>query len=84
MVSPVLDSGIPKGFVDTAMDVTAHDEPRPELGRREGYLAEAQRLSHTRSFGWRVASEEISWWDQTFQTFAFNKEAIFALLSLIY
>lgn len=55
---PVLDSGILKGFVGTAMDVTSHQELMHELVRREGYLAEAQRLSHTGSFGWRVASGE--------------------------
>ena len=37
--------------------------------RREAYLAEAQRLSHTGSFGWRPSSGEIFWSDETFRIF---------------
>jgi PAS domain S-box-containing protein len=33
------------------------------------YLAEAQQLSHTGSFGWNVASGELSWSDETFRIF---------------
>jgi signal transduction histidine kinase len=33
------------------------------------YLAEAQRLSHTGSFGWDPASEEIYWSDETYRIF---------------
>ena len=39
------------------------------LRRSEAYLAEAQRLSHTGSFGWDVASGEIYWSDETFRIF---------------
>src|SRR5260370_38554028 len=37
------------------------------LRRSEAYLAEAQRLSHTGSFGWDVASGEIYWSRETFR-----------------
>src|SRR2546426_11864056 len=37
--------------------------------RSEAYLAEAQRLSHTGSFGWRVATGEILWSEETFRIF---------------
>jgi len=37
------------------------------LQRSEAYLAEAQRLSHTGSFGWHVASGKIYWSDETFR-----------------
>jgi PAS domain S-box-containing protein len=40
-----------------------------ELQRRESYLAEAQQLSHTGSFGWRVSSREIYWSEETFRIF---------------
>lgn len=33
------------------------------------YLAEAQQLSNTGSFGWNVASGELSWSDETFRIF---------------
>jgi signal transduction histidine kinase/DNA-binding response OmpR family regulator len=39
------------------------------LRRSEMYLAEAQRLSHTGSFGWDPASEEIYWSDETYRIF---------------
>jgi signal transduction histidine kinase/CheY-like chemotaxis protein len=37
--------------------------------RSEMYLAEAQRLSHTGSFGWDPASGEIYWSDETYRIF---------------
>jgi signal transduction histidine kinase len=37
--------------------------------RSEVYLAEAQRLSHTGSFGWDLASGEIYWSDETYRIF---------------
>jgi PAS domain S-box-containing protein len=39
------------------------------LRRSEGYLAEAQRLTHTGSFGWSVQSGEIRWSVETFRIF---------------
>jgi hypothetical protein len=44
--------GMPvKMFLGIAMDVTEQEQLTQELQRREAYLAEAQRLSHTGSFG---------------------------------
>jgi PAS domain S-box-containing protein len=37
------------------------------------YLAEAQRVSHTGSFGRRVGSGEIIWSEETFRIFGFDK-----------
>jgi PAS domain S-box-containing protein len=39
------------------------------LRRSEAYLAEAQRLSHTGSFGWDVASGEVYWSRETCRIF---------------
>src|SRR5262245_28710714 len=39
------------------------------LQRNEAYLAEAQRLSHTGSFGWHVASGKIYWSNETYRIF---------------
>jgi PAS domain S-box-containing protein len=39
------------------------------LRRSEAYLAQAQRLSHTGSFGWDVSSGEIYWSQETFRIF---------------
>jgi PAS domain S-box-containing protein len=42
-----------------------------ELQRRQAYLAEAQKLSRTGSFGWNVAKDEHYWSDETFRIFEF-------------
>ena len=42
------------------------------LRRSEAYLAEAQKLSHTGSFGWDVASGKIYWSQETFCIFGYN------------
>jgi len=39
------------------------------LQRNEAYLEEAQRLSHTGSFGWQVARGKIYWSDETYRIF---------------
>ena len=43
-----------------------------ELTRSEAYLEEAQRLSHTGSFGWRVSTGEIIWSKETFKVFGYD------------
>lgn len=53
---------------------TAAEERRAEdaLQRRQAaYLAEAQKLSRTGSFGWNVSSGEIFWSDETFRIFGY-------------
>ena len=39
------------------------------LRRSEAYLAEAQRLSRTGSFGWEIATGRIYWSEETFRIF---------------
>jgi PAS domain S-box-containing protein len=43
-----------------------------ELQRREAYLAEAQKLSHTGSFGWEVSTGKIYWSEETFRIFDYD------------
>jgi len=38
----------------------------------ETYLAEAQRLSHTGSFGWNVSSGEILWSEESYRIFEYD------------
>jgi PAS domain S-box-containing protein len=42
------------------------------LQRSEVYLSEAQRLSHTGSFGWRVTSGELYWSEETYRIFGLD------------
>ncbi|MFL9906281.1 ATP-binding protein [Paraburkholderia sp. RL17-337-BIB-A] len=43
------------------------------LWRSEAYLAEAQRLSHTGSFGWKVASGDMVWSKETYRIFGVDE-----------
>jgi PAS domain S-box-containing protein len=42
------------------------------LRRSEAYLAEAQKLSHTGSFGWDISSGRIYWSQETFRIFEYD------------
>jgi predicted ATPase/signal transduction histidine kinase len=42
------------------------------LRRSEAYLSEAQRLSHTGSFGWRPSSGRIYWTEETFRILEYD------------
>jgi PAS domain S-box-containing protein len=43
------------------------------LRQSEAYLAEAQRLNRTGSFGWNVASGEIYWSAETYKIFEYDR-----------
>src|SRR5579863_6585357 len=45
-----------------------------ELQRRWQYLAEAQKLSHSGTFGWKVSSGELVWSDETYRILGFARE----------
>ena len=55
------------------MDVTEHELLTQELRRREAYMAEAQRLSHTGSFGWKPDTGEIIWSAETYRIFEYDR-----------
>ena len=70
---PVFDHGALKGFVGTAMDVTEQESLTQELRRREAYLAEAQRLSHTGSFGLNVVTGERIWSEENHRILGYDR-----------
>src|SRR2546425_10197955 len=43
-----------------------------ELRRSEAFLAEAQRLSQTGSFSWRVATDEITWSEEAYRIYGID------------
>jgi signal transduction histidine kinase len=57
---------------EAANDLRAIAERREELRRSEAFLAEAQRLSLTGSFSWRVTTDEITWSEQLYRIFEFE------------
>ncbi|MFZ0520226.1 MAG: PAS domain-containing protein [Candidatus Acidiferrales bacterium] len=70
---PVMQSGEVTEVIGTVMDVTEHELLTQELRLREAYLAEAQRLSHTGSFGWKPDAGEIVWSDETYRIFEYDR-----------
>ncbi len=68
------ESGIVE-FIGAVMDVTATKQANEKLRQSEAYLAEAQKLSHTGSFGWDVRSGEIHWSRETFRIFEYEPTA---------
>src|SRR6202795_3234109 len=70
---PVVENQSPKKYVGSAIDVTAHELLTQELRRREAYLTDAQRLSHTGSFGWKPDTGEIVWSDETYRIFEYDR-----------
>src|SRR5262245_20720896 len=73
--TPVHESGVVTRFVGTLMDITDQQRMTQELWRKEAYLAGAQRLSHTGSFGWSVSSGEVFWSEETFRIFEYDRAA---------
>jgi len=71
--APVVENQSVKKYVGSAIDVTDHELLTQELRRREAYLAEAQRLSHTGSFGWKPNSGEVVWSDETYRIFDYDR-----------
>ena len=50
--------------VGTVIDITERKRAEESLSRSEGYLAEAQRLSHTGSWAWAPAAGEIRYFSE--------------------
>jgi len=65
----VRDEAGTEEVVGAIVDITDRKVSEEAVRRSEAYLAEAQELSHTGSFGWKVSSGEIFWSDETFRIF---------------
>jgi PAS domain-containing protein len=72
---PVLDNGVLKRFLGTAMDVTEQEQLTQELQRREAYMAEAQRLSQTGSWAWSPDQDIKYWSEECYRVLSFDPQA---------
>jgi PAS domain S-box-containing protein len=70
---PVVEGEVLKGFLGTAMDITEQELLTQELKRRQAYLTEAQRLTHTASWAWRVPNREaVHLSDEFYRIYGFD------------
>src|ERR1700734_848539 len=53
----------------SSLDIEERKTAEGALRKSEAGLAEAQRLSHTGSFGWKLSSGEIFWSEENFRIF---------------
>src|ERR1700726_5045516 len=67
----LLTSSVDRRFAAQTLEVQEE-----KLERSEAYLAEAQRLSRTGSFGWRPSTGEIFWSEETFRIFQYDRTTI--------
>jgi NO-binding membrane sensor protein with MHYT domain/nitrogen-specific signal transduction histidine kinase len=64
----LLTSWVDRRFASQTLEVQEE-----KLQQSEAYLSEAQRLSHTGSFGWRVSTGEIIWSEESFRIFQYDR-----------
>src|SRR5579864_9177312 len=67
----------------SSMDIHERKTAEEALRSSQAYLAEAQRLSQTGSFGWRPESGEIVWSDETYRIFEYDHAAKPTIDSLV-
>jgi PAS domain S-box-containing protein len=75
--------GHPVAILETNNDVTERKQAEDALRRSDTYLAEAQKLSLTGSFGWKVSSGEIFWSEESFRIFGYDPTTTRPSLELI-
>src|SRR6266850_7873975 len=61
------------GWYMLLTDIDDRKRAEEKLQRSEAFLTEAQSISHTGSFGWRVSTGEIHWSEETFRIFQYER-----------
>ena len=64
---PVIEDDVLKGFLGSAMDVTEQELLTQELERRQAYLTQAQRLSHTGNWAYD-ATTALYWSEESYRS----------------
>jgi PAS domain S-box-containing protein len=72
----VLGLALLTSWVDRQSAARTLELQERKLQRAEVYLAEAEMLSHTGSFGWRVSAGEIIWSDESFRIFQIDRSTV--------
>jgi DNA-binding NtrC family response regulator len=71
-------------FVGAVTDITERKRAEETLRRSEGYLAEAQRLTHSASWAWDVHTREVFWSQEMFRILDYDSEKTIPTLSLFF
>src|SRR5260370_6926511 len=69
--------------VGAIMDITERRVTEEAIRRSEAYLAEAQRISHTGSFGCKATSGEMFWSEEPFLIFGSDRGTIPSLEAIL-
>lgn len=64
-------------------DIAARNGDADELRRKEAFLAEGQRLSKTGSYGWKVATGELFWSEETYRIYQYDP-SIKPIIPMVY
>jgi len=73
------DTGAPLRIVGFTSDITRRKLIEEELRRSEEFLAQAQQLSRTGSFSWRVSTDEITWSDELYRIYEIEPGLVITL-----
>jgi PAS domain S-box-containing protein len=63
----------PPSFTGYLRDITERKRSEEALRRSEAFLTQAQQVSSTGSFSWDVATDQISWSEQVYRIFGFDR-----------
>jgi PAS domain S-box-containing protein len=76
------DGNVAKWY-GTGTDIDDLKRTEHALRSSEAYLAEAQRLSRTGSFGWDPSRAELRWSEETFRIFEYDSAKVTPTLELV-
>jgi PAS domain S-box-containing protein len=69
-------------FATVVVDITERKRAEEELRRSEAYLTQGERIGHTGSWGWNVATGLIYWSKEHFRIFEYDPETTMPSFSL--
>jgi PAS domain S-box-containing protein len=73
LIGAAIFEGSENEGVAFVLDLSERKRSEEALRRSEAYLAQAQRLSRTGSFWWKVSSEELIWSDEAFRVMGYDR-----------
>jgi PAS domain S-box-containing protein len=79
----VLGLALLTSWIDRRLAAQTLEVQEQKLQRAEAYLTEAEMLSHTGSFGWRVSAGEIIWSEESFRIFQYDRTTIPTLEAIL-